>query len=160
MSLMRVANWRVGEKLERIVDSAVSEAEQIMLEVVAEAKAACPVDETTFRPAGWSGEQAVSFTPNKGKNKGHEVSFKARRWLGRKPGDLQRTIRLVKKLDKPGSLRVYAGNTKIYWARFVEYGVPSRGIAKQQYLRPAFDLKKVNSLERLKTKIKEDLANE
>jgi hypothetical protein len=82
--------------------------------------------------------QNVSFTPKKGKNKNSLVAFKARVWLGRKPGDLRSTVRVVEKPDRKGNVRVIAGNFKIYWARFSEAGVPSRNIPRSMNMRGAF----------------------
>lgn len=80
----------------------------------------------------------VSFTPSKGRKKNIPVTFKARRWLGRNPGDLRSTIRLVEKAGKSGNFRVYAGNFKQYWAPFAERGVKSpRKIPQSLFLRRA-----------------------
>lgn len=101
--------------------------------------------------------QNISFTPKKGRGKGSLVSFKARVWLGRKPGDLASTVRTVEKPDRKGNIRVIAGNFKIYWARFSEYGVPSRGIPRSMYMREAFDEIKPTIAPEIAKRVKESL---
>ena len=138
---MRVANWQ-GEKIfSEINDLALDNANGFMDMVAEDARRLCPIDPFTFREGKFS-DATVSFTPKTGKNKGKLIQFEtARRWLGREPGNLRRTIRRV---NKPGSgkIRVYAGNYKIYWAFMVERGTASTGWGKgtkaQPFLRPAF----------------------
>jgi hypothetical protein len=98
--------------------------------------------------------QNVSFTPKKGRNKNTLVSFKARVWLGRKPGDLKSTVRVVEKPDRKGNIRVIAGNFKIYWARFAEYGVPSRKIPRSMDMRGAFDAVKPTIAEEVAIRVR------
>ena len=125
---MRIANWRSKEAFEFISDRAMANANNVMDDVVARAKApgACPVDPTVR--AGKFGTAFVSFTPKRGKNKDKWVRFGTdKRWMGRSPGNLRDTIRRVNRKGK-GTIRVYAGNFKIYWAFMVEKsGYTDRG---------------------------------
>ncbi len=64
------------------------------------------------------------------------------KWSGRRAGALRDSIRMVRLKDDPKlNIRVYAGNTEVFYARFVEYGVhTSKGkFWKKPYLRPAFN---------------------
>lgn len=142
---MRIANWHTKEIFKRIEDSAYDNANAVMDTVVEAAKNRCPPPGKTniYRPPGWSSAH-VEFIPKTGKDKGKLVSFNTdKRWIGRDPGDLKRTIRRVNKQESMGgTVRVYAGNFKIYWARYVEMGTASTGWGgpahAQPYLRPAF----------------------
>jgi HK97 gp10 family phage protein len=131
---MRIENWRGKEVFDQIAEQALENANLLMDDVVAAAKARCPVG--TITREGKFVSANISFTPQSGKNKGKLVSFSTdKRWQGRNPGDLRNSIRRVTK-PKTGSIRVYAGNFKIFWAYMVE-----RGTAKtraQPFLRPAF----------------------
>lgn len=116
---MRIENWKAQEVFTAIVSQAEENANVIMDDVVAVAKAKCPVDPVTFREGKFA-SASVSFTPKTGKNKGQLVQFTTdKRWMGRAPGNLRETIRRV---NRPGSgkIRVYAGNFKIYWALMIE----------------------------------------
>lgn len=119
----RIANWRAKEVFGEIADAAMRSASDIMDNVVAAARAypvPVLVDLAQERPDGWKSAN-VSFTPKTGKNKGRAVSFSTdKQWLGRKRGDLSKTIRKVTSDDRVGNFRVYAGNFKIYYAFMVE----------------------------------------
>lgn len=148
---MRIANWRSKEAFAFISDRAMANANNIMDDVVAGAKAACPVDPTVRE--GKFGRAFVSFTPKKGKNKGRLVEFGTdKRWTGRSPGNLKNTIRRANKKGE-GTVRVYAGNFKIYWASMVEKsGYTDRGgefHRAKPFLRNSFKAVKPTILNRL-----------
>jgi hypothetical protein len=131
---MRIQGWRGKEVFAEIAEQALQNANALMDDVVLAAKRRCPVG-TITREGKFSGGN-VSFTPRTGRNRGRLVQFRTeRRWMGRSPGDLQRTIRRVTK-PKTGNIRVYAGNFKIYWAYMVERGTAKT--AAQPFLRTAF----------------------
>jgi hypothetical protein len=142
---MRIANWRAKQVFSDITDAALDEGNNVMDRVVTVARQKCPVLKSSIkpRPDGWSGAN-VSFTPKSGPNKGKSVSFRTeKRWTGRQPGDLKRSLRRVNRPEKPGSIRAYAGNFKIYYAFMVEKGTLSTGwggpAKAQPFLRPAFN---------------------
>lgn len=150
---MRVSRWKAKEVLEEIYDTAVENATDIMTDIVSEAKRRCPVDPETFRE-GRFGSANITFTPKTGRNKGNLVSFSTdKRWMGREPGDLRRTIRLVSSREDKGNQRVYAGNFKIYWALYIERGYHDRAgkhHAAVPFLRAPFNVMKKNMLKRIK----------
>jgi len=153
---MRVANWRIPEAFRGIMDDAIDAGKEIMDEVVMAAKSRCPVGHITRE--GRFASANVRFTPTRGSNKGKLVDFFTdKRWYGRSPGDLRRTIRRVTKTSRPGNIRVMAGNFKIYWAYMVEFGtMKSR---PKPYLRPTFNQIKGNIVPRLEQKIKASKAS-
>lgn len=120
---MRVANWRAKDIFNSIAKQAFENAELVMDEVVTIAKGFCPVG-TISRPQRGS--------------KG---------WTERIPGSLRSTIRRVSRTDK-NNIRVYAGNKKIFYARFVEMGTVK--MRKRPYLRPALQAVKGSVLRRIK----------
>jgi len=149
---MRIANWRAKEAFAYISDKAMANANNLMDDVVAGAKAICPVDPTVRE--GKFERALVSFTAYKGKKKEHLVEFSTtKRWTGRSPGNLRDTIRRVNK-QGTGTIRVYAGNFKVYWAYMVEKsGYHDRGgkfHPPKPFLRNAFKAVKPTILERLK----------
>ncbi|MFA6336077.1 MAG: hypothetical protein WCX48_11120 [Bacteroidales bacterium] len=155
---MRIENWHSKEIFKAIEEQAYDNANAVMDQVVEGAKLACPPPGKTniFRPPGWASAD-VSFTPSTGDKKGKLVAFHTdKRWTGREPGDLKNTIRRVNKNDDASaSIRVYAGNFKIYWAFMVERGTSSTGwggpAAAQPFLRPTFH--------KIKTDITKKIAN-
>lgn len=109
---MKVVGWRAKDVFRGIADQAFANAEIVMDEVVSIARNLCPVG-TISRPIPPGGKY----------------------WQERIPGALRATIRRVSRKDK-NNIRVYAGNKKVYYARFVEYGtVKTR---KKPFVRPAF----------------------
>lgn len=119
---MRVARWKADKIFMNVKETAIAAVRE-SAEEVAERTRASIKDSPEIRPPKFSDElKDVSFTPTRGRNKDKLVSFKARVWMGRKPGDLRRTVRVLEKPDRRGNFRVIAGNYKIYWARFAEYG--------------------------------------
>jgi HK97 gp10 family phage protein len=148
---MRVSNWRPQEVIDSI-NTIVMENAQIAMEEVAEG--ARKKYDSYLHP--YSGKHQggdrfvtrhVKFTPKTGRNKGQLVEFDANTWLGRKPGQLRSTIRMVYKYGS-GTVRVYAGNYKVFYARFVERG--TKHAQAKPYLRPAFQEKKAGMLAKLK----------
>lgn len=150
--MARISRWR-PDAFEGPKQTALANAYDFMDSVLSDARSKCPVNPsrtkfgTIVRPDGWSNAN-VSFVPKRGKNKGKRVEFSTtRRWTGRNPGDLRATLRRVGRHDaRSSSIRVYAGNYKIYWAFMVEYGTSSTGwggpARKQPFMRPAWNSKK------------------
>jgi HK97 gp10 family phage protein len=135
---VRLERVRIKEVSEEIFGQAIENAGVFMDQVVEAAKARCPVG-TITRDGKWTTGN-VSFTPSKGKNKGSLVEFEGKRWTGREPGDLKKTIRRVVNEKKKSNFRVYAGSYKIYWAYMVEMGTSK--MAARPFLRPAFEAAK------------------
>ena len=135
---MRVKKWKVDKFLNDCKEVATAALYNKAEDIAEEARRTVGVN-PAVRAGRFSDQLAnVAFTPKKGRNKGKPVNFRARRWLGRKPGDLKATIRTVTKEGRPGNIRVMAGNFKQYWAKFAETGVPSRKIPRSLFLRRAF----------------------
>lgn len=144
--------WKADKVFMDMKAAAIGAVRERAETMAAMAKKDCPVDPDTIRPPVFS-DQDVSFTPLRGRGKGKLVSFRARVWMGRKPGDLQSTIRVVEKPENPGNFKVIAGNFKIYWARFVEYGT-SRSKAKP-FMRKNFDAIKPTVAPAVAAKVRE-----
>lgn len=147
---MRVERWKAPEVFTQIFDQALDNANQVMDEVVENAKRLCPVGTVTRE--GKEVLQGVSFTPKTGKNRGSLVEFQGKRWTGRKPGSLRDTIRRVNKSGS-GNVRVYAGNYRIYWAFMIERGFHDRGgkwHPGKHFLQNPFHAKKGQFLNRIK----------
>jgi hypothetical protein len=149
--MARVANWRAKEVFNEVAQVALAEANAVMDDLAEEAKARCPVS-PIVRQGKWATNQTVNINPKSGKNKGKSITFQARRWLGREPGDLRKTIRKVTKRDRPGNIRVYAGNTKIFWAFMVERGTIKT--PAQPFLRPALHSAQQRALSRIQARLK------
>lgn len=142
---MRVASWRGPEVFQKYRDIALRNGDLVMDGVVTAAKARCPVDPTLYRSGGFV-TRNVKFTPKSGRNKGELVEFRAKTWKGRFPGQLKNTIRRTNRYGS-GTIRVYAGNYKVYYARFVERG--TRFAKPKPYLKPAFNAIKSTLLSKL-----------
>jgi len=146
---MRISKWNGNKVFGDIYAKATQNGNELMDQVVVAAKAKCPVSQIT-REGKWSHGVTVSFTPRTGRNKGMPVEFRAKRWMGREPGDLRDTIRRVNLHGRvSGNIRVYAGNTKIYWAFMVERGTSKT--AAQPFLKPPFLSAKRKALRAIKT---------
>ena len=144
---MRVEGWKGKKVFDDICEIALKNANDLMDDVVANAKARCPVG-TITREGKWASGN-VSFTPKTGRNRGRLVEFHTeRRWMGREPEDLRNTIRRVEHRKRRGNIRVYAGTFKIYWAHMVEFGT-SRMAAKP-FLRPPFHAAKTMAAQYIK----------
>src|SRR3989304_141059 len=137
---VRVIGLKIKEVCQQIIDAAMVGANDVMDEGVVTAKLRCPVG--TITRADGRVLRDVLFVPKTGRGKGKTVNFVADTWTGRKPGSLRATIRKVEKFNRPGNLRVYAGNKDVFYARFTEYGTASTGwgkcLPKQPFMRPAF----------------------
>ena len=148
---VRVIGLKIKEVCQQIIDAAMVGANDIMDEGVVEAKRRCPVG--TITRADGRVLRDVLFVPKTGRGKGKTVNFVADTWTGRKPGSLRATIRKVEKFNRPGNLRVYAGNKDVFYARFTEYGTAStgwgKGVPKQPFMRPAFQSIKAKAKENI-----------
>ena len=132
---MRIEKWRAKEIFSQIAEEALKAGNAIMDDVVVAAKARCPIGPITRE--GKFASASISFVPKTGPNKGKLVQFTTdKRWMGRYPGQLRDTIRRVIKPSRPGNIRVYAGNAKVYYAFMVEYGTSRT--RRKSFLRPAF----------------------
>jgi hypothetical protein len=160
---MRIANWRADIVFGSIAEAAMDEQKDIMDGVAAVARQKCPLlgEHSKYpipeRPDGFS-KAFVSFTPKTGRNKGKLVQFGTdKRWTGRRKGDLRNTIRRVTTERRPGNVRVYAGNFKIYYAFMVEKGTASTGwggpAKAQPFLRPAFNGVRGTTTSRIQSKV-------
>jgi hypothetical protein len=58
-------------------------------------------------------------------------------WKARRPGSLKESIQLHKSKYKDGGYAVSVGNDDIFYASFVELGIPSRNIHKKAFMRNA-----------------------
>ena len=143
---MKITKWNGSKVFGDIYKRALENGNSFMDQVVKDAKARCPVG--TITREGKFAAAHVSFTPKTGRNKGIPVDFGTQfRWYGREPGNLRDTIRRTNIRDS-GSIRVYAGNYKIYWAFMVERGTSKS--AAQPFLRPAFFAAKARALRAIK----------
>lgn len=62
-------------------------------------------------------------------------------WTEREPGSLKKSIRVVRKKDsKSRNVWIMAGNKKVFYAKFVEFGTVKKGA--QPFLRPALNSSK------------------
>jgi len=131
---MRVANWKAKEIFSQVREEAIAAVIGVMDDVAAAARARCPVG--TVTRSGDTVMKVISFTPRKGRNKGQPVSFMGKQWTGREPGSLRDSIRRVLKPERPGNVRVYAGNTRVFYAHMVEYGTAK--MSPRPFMRFAF----------------------
>ena len=155
---MRVGKWKADEIFMAAKDAALMAIREQAELVASETRITCHENPEVREPRFSTSLRDVSFIPSRGRNKNKVVSFKAQVWLGRKPGDLKATIRTVEKPDKLGNVRVIAGNFKIYWARFAEYGVPSRNIPRSLFMRNAFDAVKPKVKEAVTASVRRTLT--
>jgi len=155
---MRVEGWKGKQVFDSLIDAAMVGLNTVMDDHVADAKRRCPSREeipigTRYRPDRYA-QLDVLFTTKRGK----EVNFIANTWMGRISGSLKSTIRKVEKHDRPGNLRCYAGNSKVFYARFVEYGTASTGwggpAKAQPYLRPSFQAIKGTLKDRIEAEMR------
>lgn len=143
---MKIAKWNANKVFGDIYNQALKNGNALMDDIAARAKARCPIGSIT-REGKWSHNVSVSFTPGSGRGKGKLVKFTGKRWMGREPGNLRDTIRRVN-IHNSGSIRVYAGNFKIYWAFMVERGTSKT--AAQPFLRPVFHSARSRALRSIK----------
>lgn len=151
---VKVIGWKGKEVFDSLIDSAIAGANRVMDMHVVDAKRRCPVGKV-MRPDGQV-MRDVLFTTKRGK----DVNFIANTWTGRIPGSLKATIRKVGKHDRPTNLRVYAGNNKVFYARFVEYGTKSTGwggpAKAQPFMRPSFQAIKGKAQELIEAEMKKN----
>ena len=113
-----------GTRIFKEVEDAVLGNEKSSAErIFRDAKRNCPVGE-------W--ERSVSGGPKHG----------GKSWTARKPGTLKKSIELHKSKFKDGGYIVGAGNFDVFYASFVELGIPAHGIPKKSFLRGALKKEK------------------
>ena len=61
----------------------------------------------------------------------------AKTWKARKPGSLRDSIKARKSNYKDAGYIVSAGNPEVFYAHFVELGVPAHNIPKNSFMRRA-----------------------
>jgi len=61
----------------------------------------------------------------------------AKTWQARKPGSLRDSIKARKSNYKDGGYIVSAGSPEVFYAHFVELGVPAHNIPKNSFMRRA-----------------------
>lgn len=139
--MMRIVGWKFPQICDQVRDQAIEAVNQISDDEVTIAKSLCVSPKGITREGKWK-TATVSFTPttrNRRKipvEKQEQVTFQAQQWSGRYPGQLRDTIRRVNKPERPGNVRVYAGNKMVNYAHFVEYGTVKWG--GRRFMRPAF----------------------
>lgn len=146
---MRVEGWHAKEIFSQIAEEAINAANEVMDDVVSAAKAKCPVG--TITREGKFKTATISFTAKAGTKSAKAVSFQAQSWSGRYPGQLRDTIRRRNKANRPGNIRVYAGDRKTVYAFFLEYGTVKT--KRQSFMRPAFQEKKNSVISRIEAGI-------
>lgn len=152
----KVVGYKGDQVCDAIIEAALRGANNIMDDHASDAKRRCPTKKgvlvgTEYRKGGFT-EREISFTAYKGKRRERDVDFIANVWTGRIAGSLRDSIRKVEKYDRPGNLRVYAGNKKVLYARFVEYGTAKN--PKQSFLRPSFQAIKPTIKQRIEDEIR------
>ena len=151
--MSRIVGSRVKEIGDEIYGQCIDNANVLMDDVMDQARRICPKGSIT-REGGFV-RRIVVINPkatSKGKG-GYRVRdrqrvFEANTWLGRVPGSLRASIRRVNSLRKPGSIRVYAGHYKVFYAFMVERGTVKTN--PQPFMRPAFAAAKPRILNVLK----------
>lgn len=152
----KVIGWKGDQVCDAIIEAALRGANGVMDDHVVDAKRRCPTKEnvligTEYRKGGFS-EREISFTAYKGKKRERDVNFIANVWTGRIAGSLRESIRKTEKYDRPGNLRVYAGNKKVVYARFVEYGTVNT--KAHRFMRPSFQAIKPTIKQRIEDEIR------
>jgi hypothetical protein len=118
---VRIANWHGGEIFKGFIDKAEANANIVMDEIVVAAKSNLVMTKPQVIRKGGFGKAHVVFTPKRGRHKDEVVDFDTdKRWMGR--GDPNILARTIRRVNRPGSggIRIYCGNTKVYWAYMVE----------------------------------------
>ena len=165
----RVIGYKGDQVCEAIINAASQAANEIMDEHAVAARRLCPrreIDDkgnpisegTEYRKVGGLVMREIAFTAYKGKKRERDVSFIAHIQTGRVSGNLRNTIRKVEKYNRPGNIRVYAGNQSVPYARFIEYGTAStgwgRGVKAHPYMRPSFQVIKPTIKQRIENAIR------
>ncbi len=148
---MRIGRWNAKEIFDGITIDAINTANDVMDEVVMAAKRSCPVG-TITREGKWK-TATVAFTARAGTKSAKAVSFQAKQFSGRNPGDLRNSIRRVNKISRPGNIRVYAGNKAVNYAYFVEHGTIK--IRACPFMRSSFNSIKNSIVPKIQKKVKE-----
>jgi len=144
--MSRISGARVQEVGDSIYGQCLENGNVLMDSITAHARRICPVG-TVTRKEGYA-KRFVSFIPKSGRKSGTLVEFMANTWIGRSPGSLRDSVRRVNSRRKPGSIRVYAGHYKVFYAFMVERGtVKTR---PQPFLGPAWNSGKARALTVLK----------
>lgn len=155
---MRVEGLRIKEIFQSISDLAIAGANNVMADHAEDARRRAP--RGTITRANGRVYREVAFVPKKGRGKGKIVNYIADTWTGRIPGSLKASIRKVEKLNRPGNIRVYAGNKDVFYARFVEYGTSSTGwggpAKAQPFMRPSFHMIKGSAISRIEAEIRKE----
>jgi hypothetical protein len=108
--------WYTAEVLHIVKEIVGFNEEEAARRIYEKAKKRCPVGE-------WERDIYKSGTAE---GKG---------WTARKPGSLRDSIR-IRKSDYPdGGYAIIAGSWDVFWASFVELGVPAHHIPKDPFLR-------------------------
>lgn len=153
---VKIVGWKGKEVFKELADAAIAGINIVMDKHVEGARRLCPVGKITR--SGGNKLRDVLFVPQKGRSKGKTVNFIADTWQGRQPGSLKSTIRKVERYDRPNNVRCYAGNSQVYYARFVEYGTASTGwggpAKKQPFMRPSFLAVKGKAKEIIETEMR------
>ena len=152
----KVVGYKGDQVCDAIIEAALRGANGVMDDHVVGAKSLCPTrkkvtEGTEYRKGGFI-EREISFTAYKGKKRERDVDFIANVWTGRIAGSLRDSIRKVEKYDRPGNLRVYAGNKKVLYARFVEYGTVKT--PRKSFMRPSFQAIKPTIKQRIEDEIR------
>ena len=153
---MRIEGWKGKQAFDGLMEAALVGLNAVMDDHVSDATRRCPTKKrvavgTEYRKDGYM-ERDVVFTPKRGRGKGKEVNFIADTWMGRVAGTLKSTVRKVEKWDRAGNLRCYAGNNKVFYARFVEYGTVKA--KARPFLRPSFMAIKGTVKERIEAEMR------
>ncbi len=152
---MRVVGWKAPEMFKEVEDNVIEAANELMDEMADDARQNCPVG--TMTTEGTWKTARLSFIPTRRRGrkipeaKRQRVTFEAQQYSGRYPGQLRDTIRRVNKYDRPGNIRVIAGNRATGYARFLEFGTVK--MRARPFMRPAFQKLKQNLIARIEEKV-------
>lgn len=155
---MRIDGWKGKQVFDNLTKLAMEGANDVMDAQVEGAKKLCPgpPESKMIARSGANAMREVFFHTKRGK----EVNFIADTWVERIPGTLRSSIRKVEKYDRAGNIRVYAGHTQAYYARFVEYGTAKTGwggpAKAQPYMRPTWQRIKPTIKDRIAAKMRQE----
>ena len=152
--MARVEGVRIKEVFQNVMDLAIAGANAVMADVATDARRLCPTKKgvsvgTVYRRYGRVMKD-VLFTTKRGK----DVNFIANTEMGRTAGNLRATIRKVEKDSRPGNIRVYCGNSAVWYGRFVEYGTSHS--RKQPFMRPSFHAIKGTAQSRIEAEMRKE----
>lgn len=152
---MRVVGWNAPQMFKEVEDNVIEAANELMDDMADNARRMCPVG-TMTKEGTWK-KATLSFIPTRRRGrkiplaKRQRVTFEAQQYSGRYPGQLRDTIRRVNKYDRPGSIRVIAGNRSSGYARFLEFGTAK--MRARPFMRPAFQQLKRDLIARIQDKV-------